>query len=107
MANQLAVTDNKALQTEITLGVSNVQNLNDYAKVLQVIRHLAAVMNVSIKDMNGSDLLLSIKAAGGEQALVNALSSDSRFVALDTSNNSNSSTDLFYRWQGNERRGSG
>lgn len=107
MANQLAVTDTKALQTSVTIDVSNVQNLDDYAKVLQAVRHLSPVAGVSIKDMDGSDLLLSVKIVGGEQALADALTSEPRFTSLDNTDSANTRADLFYRWQGEGEQTSG
>ena len=107
MANQLSVTDNKDLQADVTLDISNVQNLDDYAKALQAIRHLTPVTGASIKDMNGSDLLLLVKTIGGEQALITALSLQSRFIALDAADDSSGNADLFYRWRGEGNQNSG
>ncbi|MCB1826778.1 MAG: DUF2066 domain-containing protein [Coxiellaceae bacterium] len=98
MANQLAVVDDKNLQTSVVLDVNNVMDLDDYAKVISAVRHLMPVTSVRIKDMNGSDLLLQVKTVGGEQALAEALSSARNFTAVETSENTNSTADLFYRW---------
>jgi hypothetical protein len=80
-----------------------VQDLNDYAKVLQTIRHLSPVAGVSIKDMNGAELSLTVTIVGGEQALADALSSNQHFISLDTSDDTNA--DLAYRWQGTQNSG--
>ena len=105
MANQLAVADDKGLQTRITLDIRNVENLDDYAKVLSIVRHLTPVAGVAIKDMNHSDLLLRIKVAGGAQALSDALSQEPRLTALEPSDDSSQRADLFYRWQGVQNHG--
>lgn len=100
MANQLAVVDKKGLQTGVTLDITNVTGLADYAKVLSTLRHLSPVANVSIKDMSGSDLLLQIKTIGGEQALSDALSLEQNFSAIESPDNSDGKADLYYRWNG-------
>lgn len=105
MANQLAVADDKGLQTSVTLDITNVNSLDDYVKILSIVRHLTPVAGVAIKDMNSSDLVLQIKTIGGTQALSDALSKESQFTALESSYETNSRADLFYRWQGTQSHG--
>ena len=101
MANQLAVVNDKDLRSDVTMEVKDVSDLGDYAKVLNTLRHLSPVAQVTVKDMTGSELLLQIKTLGGEQALTRALSSKRLFAALPMSSDQGDNTaDLYYRWLG-------
>ena len=92
MANQFAVIDNKNLQADVTLEIDGVNNLGDYAKIVAYLKSLAPVTHVTVSDMQGAKLLLSVNTLGGEQALVSALMNSKKLYALDQTNN------LIYRW---------
>lgn len=98
MANQLAVVNDKDLQTNVTVRVDNVAGLEDYAKVLLTLRHLSQVAGVSVIDMDASDLILNVKTIGGAQALSDALSKQTHFVSTETPDNLKNKVDLSYRW---------
>ncbi len=99
MANQLAMVDDQALQTDVTLEVSQVKNLEDYVTVLSMLRHLTPVAKVMTRKMSDSGVLLCVRVAGGEQALSNALASEPHFVLLNQPGALEHQVDLLYRWQ--------
>jgi len=102
MVNQLAVVNDKDLRTDVMMTVKGVGDLGDYAKVLKVLRHLAPVAKVTVKDMHGSDLLLQVKTLGGEQALTRAMAAKRLFTVLphQSDEQGNDQIALSYRWLG-------
>jgi len=99
MANQLAMVDDQALQSDVILQVNQVENLEDYVTVLSKLRRLTSVAKVTTQKINDSSLLLCVRVAGGEQALSNALASESHFVALNRPDTLEHQADLWYRWR--------
>jgi uncharacterized protein len=102
LANQLTVSDDKGMQTQVLLDVGDVARLGDYARVMSVLKHLMPVASVVVRDMSGSHLLLEVKAIGGVQALTQALSSQSELTSEDV--DQQQSADLYYRWKPRQSR---
>lgn len=76
------------------MSISGVNNLNDYTHVMNYLRHLSIVTNVSVNHMDKNNLILQVEAIGGQNALNSVLSTSSRLHLL-----SQKSSVLYYRWK--------
>ena len=99
MANTLAVMDNQSLQSIYKVQVMGIQNLNDFAKVIQDLKKLSMVSSVVVDNMGEDVLVVSITSSGDEQSLVNALSAQHHFAAIPNELSTGGNADLYYRWQ--------
>ena len=103
MANQFATFDSKGMENLITMEVTGVQTLDDYVRVVSLLKHLSPVIKVSVSDMNTNMLLFKIKMAGNLEDLVTALKSVSHLVTESTpSQKSLEGANLFYRWKASQ-----
>lgn len=98
MANQLAVIDNKALQSSVVLEVLGIQNLNTYMRVTKYIKKLSPVTNVTVKNMSGDSITLVVNTVGGEQELVSTLNQSQLLDATPRPFKQAKTADLYYRW---------
>ena len=99
LANQLAVLDTQSLQSDVTIAVLNVNTLMDYVNVQNFLQKISAIASVSVEDTGNAEMILKLHILGGEQALIRALESSSKLVAVPaTLTQGSSAANLYYRW---------
>lgn len=97
MANQLAVTDNKAQQNSVVLNIVGIQDLQQYRLAIAYVRKLAPVTQVTVKDMSGDSVQLIVNTAGAQE-LIDALNQSPVLQAVSQPADQTNSAELFYRW---------
>ena len=96
-----ALLSGEQSQQALTLAVTQVSDLVDYAQVMDYLKSLSMVKAVNVQDMQGSTLFVALTIQGGEHQLENKLSTDHRLVQ-DLSSQSiaqGSSSLLHYIWE--------
>lgn len=102
IVNQLAVTENTASQSSITLSISGVNDLGDYAKVMHYLRACNDVLHVSVKKFSETGLLLQVDMRGTLAHFQQNLTNDSQLKSVsDTLRQDQHDADLYYYWSGN------
>ncbi len=97
MANQYAVIDNKGLQSVVTIEVTDVNNLDDYTKVVDYLKSVTSVADATVSDMQGSTLIIKVDANGGAQELATALERSRLLHVINVQ--AQYGADLVYQWQ--------
>jgi hypothetical protein len=84
---------------QLTLHISNVGGLDDYANVLKYLRSLPAVNQVDASDINPNAVIVTLSVNGGIDALNKALATGTALQA-DTTNNdaTNGNNTVYLRW---------
>lgn len=99
MVSRLAVLRDDGLQRKLTLAVSGIGDLSEYATVMKTLEALAPVREVRVEDMKSDTLLLTVMTTSTEQVLKNALAKDAHFEATQANASlGTTQVDLFYRW---------
>lgn len=101
MANQLAAIGSKAMENTVTLQIDGVQDLNDYSHVIEALKKLTPVVDVTVNDMSGSTLQLQVKTIGSVDQLVSALQDAANFVSMAAPAEAapGNGDHLFYQWK--------
>ncbi len=101
LASQFAALDNQNLQSVVKIAVSNVSDLDDYAKVLRYLKRLPSVSKVSVSDMSDNGLLLQVSITGNLQTFQNTLHSRKKLIAIQPATTTVSpDAMLYFRWRG-------
>lgn len=99
MMNQLVSNDDKALQKSITLSVAGVGNIADYANVMRYLRQKEDVVDVSVKDISASGMLLALHISGNVSHFQKLLARDGRLKVVNADLvKSARQADLYYYW---------
>lgn len=99
MRTQLALHTLSPQMPWVTLQVSGVNNLTDYAVVLSDLKQLSGVQSVFVADMQARTLTLRLHIVGGVKALVAALQGNSDLSALpDNLVTGLTHADLYYQY---------
>lgn len=80
----------------ITLNITNVNGLDDYADILKYLRGLAPVKSADVASVDSTNLTVSVQAIGGETALTDAINTDNKMAAIPSSDSNPDALD--YRW---------
>lgn len=96
-ASQYADAEAGAGKETLVLRIEHVNGLNDYANVVQYLRNLSPVTRVSVSEVDGQTLVLSVDVLGGEKALNAALAIDNKLYP-DVMAGDNSANALTYSW---------
>lgn len=98
LAKQLMPSSgNNAKTQELLMQVSDVQNLDDYAKISDYLNQLSFIKHVGLAGVTNNGMIFELKIVGDKQQLIQALSSSSELMADETSHN-HSRVSLYYRW---------
>lgn len=99
LANHYATMSSNNLQDEVLLRVSGVNGLTDYVRVVNVVKHLAGVEGVHVKDMSQNNLLLQVNVAGGEESLRSVMDKSQQLAPENNVPDSAvPAVDLYYHW---------
>lgn len=93
MATRFAVLSDNTIKQSVMLDVNNISGLDDYADVMKYLRSLEPVTHVEVTDIDPNYVEFTVTTIGGEQALVNAISSDHKLIFAQSPRNT-----LNYRW---------
>lgn len=97
LAQEFALSTNSSAQeSDLVVVVSNVDSLNDYVQVLNMLNAIPAVNNVFLAEQSGSTATLRVKHNITRQQLRSILSLDTR---MQVSSNAETGT-LIFDWQG-------
>lgn len=100
LVTQLGIIESKGLQSIIDLHINDVHNLKDYAQVLDEIKNMTPVSEVTVRRVSENRLTLRIKLSGGVDVLSTALNTSEHFVAETSAETELGNYQLFYRWKG-------
>jgi hypothetical protein len=86
LASEVAARDNAQLQSTVSLKITGVTSLSDYAAILHNLKQLKVVAQVSVAQLDGSTVYLQLRIVGGPAALQSALKSliDLTLVSVPT-----------------------
>jgi len=96
LANQFSVIESSNLQSKYTLAVNNIENLEDYGKLVTLIKKNSLIDQYNIKDMLNDSVIIDISSSSDLNSLNKALLNSN----LLTPNNlpSTPPDTLSYRW---------
>lgn len=75
MSSTYAARDNAALQSQVSMQISGVTSLDDYALVMNDLKQLSAVAHIDVAQLQGSVMQVRVAVIGGKSALTAALAS--------------------------------
>jgi hypothetical protein len=83
----------------VTLKITGVNGLDDYAQVVKYVRTLPSITAVDANQVDAEFLVLNVTITGGKATLVQDLSNNDRLVPDQNTDSQDSDVDLVYRWQ--------
>lgn len=83
LAARFAVTTTSAVQTELTLKISGVTLQDDLAQLTRYLEHLAPVASVSVAQISGGDVTLTISLRGTREAFTQLLSLGNKLTPIN------------------------
>lgn len=83
----------------VTLKITGVNGLDDYAQVVKYVRTLPSITAVDANQVDADFLILNITITGGKPTLVQDLSNSDRLVPDQGGDSQDGDVDLIYRWQ--------
>lgn len=99
MMSRLVVSDNEALKSTVTLSVTGVNDIADYAKVMHYLRGREDVTDVSVKDVTTTGVIFSVHITGDIPQFKKVLASGDRLHEVNTDLVENEHhADLYYFW---------
>jgi hypothetical protein len=99
MTTQQVITEkNSNLPQQLTLHITNVNGLDDYADILKYLKSLSPVTAAEVTDISPNGLVVSVTANGGAQALDAAISAGSQMQAVIDPTTPLNNGNLTYRW---------
>ncbi len=104
ISSTLAVHNDPKLQSAVTVQVTGVNSLDDYALVMDDFKQLNVVAHIGVAQFNGATMLLQLRVIGGKDALVAALQHNASFVntvASTTAATAAGNSDVSYQFQEN------
>ncbi len=98
LAARYAVLQNNAMTVPVTIDVSNVDGLSDFAAVVKYLRGLAPVDNVNVANVDPNNISVKMMVAGGAEALQQALAQQQKLIPDSPAAQPGDHPTLTYRW---------
>jgi uncharacterized protein len=83
LAARFAVTTTNAVQAELTLKVSGVTQEGDLAQLVKYLEHLAPVASVTVAQISGGNVVLTISLRGTQDAFTQSLSLGNKLTTVN------------------------
>ncbi len=95
LSTRFAIVTSNAIQKNIELKITGIHHQADFTQLIRYLNHLAPVANVSISNINGSDVLLNISLRSTEESFLKAisLSHELSYVA-----NTDNTPPMIFKW---------
>lgn len=97
--NNLSGQENAQTNSEpqqLIIHITQIDGLNDYADVMKYIKSLSPISNINSSNIESSDIVLSVTAEGGAQALIAAINAGTQMQSITPPDQTNSA--LYFKW---------
>ncbi|MCP3672943.1 MAG: DUF2066 domain-containing protein [Gammaproteobacteria bacterium] len=103
LAEQYAVLEDSLQRNELLISVSNIQQVEDYAHLIDYLENLTSISNVNVAKVNGSTIQLRVNLIGEQKAMLQLISLNNKLLResmplFDADGVITQLPSLFFRW---------
>lgn len=98
LAARYAVLQNNAMTVPVTIDVTNVDGLSDFAAVVKYLRSLTPVDKVNVSNVDPNNITVKMMVAGGAEALQQALVQQQKLIPDSPATEPGEHATLTFRW---------
>lgn len=99
LAQRYAVLGIQQDHHNVSLTITNIKSLNDYAQVMKYLRQLSVVKNLTVTAVEPDQIVFDLQVIGGQRALTQAINLDHTLQPIVMSDAALSNqTGLYYQW---------
>ncbi|KPJ67210.1 MAG: hypothetical protein AMJ43_04885 [Coxiella sp. DG_40] len=96
LASQFAILNDNALQTQLTVIVTGITNLDEYAALVKYLHSLNTITDIEPVTISPDQIKFQVTSTDGAQGLTNAINHSDKLVTIPFIQDTKA--DLFYHW---------
>ena len=103
LAEQYAVLEDSLQRNELLISVSNIQQVEDYAHLIDYLKNLTSISSVNVARVSGSAIQLRVSLIGEQEAMLQLISLNNKLLKesmplFDADGVVTQLPSLFFRW---------